>query len=122
MTNESRAVAVAAAWVAVLLSAPPTLRATEPASADFETSAADGDGSGRIEDVVVTARRRAENVQDVPIPITTIGGNSLEESGQYRLEDLNERLPSLNAQFANPRQTSVAVRGLGNNPANDGLE
>src|SRR5882757_8012740 len=122
MLKESRAVAVATAWGAVLLSAPLASRASEPASADLETSAADGDGSGRLEDVVVTARRRAENAQDVPIPITAITGNSLEESGQYRLEDLNERLPSLNAQFANPRQTSIAVRGLGNNPANDGLE
>ena len=103
MLNESRAVAVATAWVAALVSAPPTLQAAEPAkadfeaNADFETSAADGDGGGRLEDVVVAARRRAENVQDVPIPITAISGNSLEESGQYRLEDLNERLPSLNA-------------------------
>ncbi len=75
-----------------------------------------------IEEVVVTARRRSENAQDVPIPITAVSGDVLERSGQYRLEDLNQRLPSLNAQFANPRQTSIAVRGLGNNPANDGLE
>jgi iron complex outermembrane recepter protein len=38
------------------------------------------------------------------------------------LEDLNQRMPSLNVEFGNPRQTSLAVRGLGNNPANDGLE
>src|SRR6202011_664152 len=122
MLNEIRVVAVATTWVAVLLSAHLTSRAAEPANASSGTDAVDSDGHGRLEDVVVTARRRAENAQDVPIPITAITGNSLEESGQYRLEDLNERLPSLNAQFANPRQTSIAVRGLGNNPANDGLE
>ena len=64
MSNVSRAVAVATAWVPVLLSAPLPLRATEPANADVETSAADLDGGGRLEDVVVTARRRAENIQD----------------------------------------------------------
>jgi iron complex outermembrane recepter protein len=122
MLMNSRVVAVATTWVAVLISAPLTSRAIEPANADPDTDAVDSDGHGRLEDVVVTARRRAENAQDVPIPITALTGNSLEESGQYRLEDLNERLPSLNAQFANPRQTSIAVRGLGNNPANDGLE
>jgi outer membrane receptor protein involved in Fe transport len=122
MLMSSRVVAVATTWVAVLLSAPFTSRAAEPANADPDTDAVDSDGHGRLEDVVVTARRRAENAQDVPIPITALSGNSLEESGRYRLEDLNERLPSLNAQFANPRQTSIAVRGLGNNPANDGLE
>jgi iron complex outermembrane receptor protein len=122
MLKRSRVVAVATTGVAVVLSAPVTLRATEPADAVSNTDAVDSDGHGRLEDVVVTARRRAENAQEVPIPITAITGKSLEESGQYRLEDLNERLPSLNAQFANPRQTSIAVRGLGNNPANDGLE
>jgi iron complex outermembrane recepter protein len=122
MLTKSRVVAAATTWVAVLLSASIASRAAEPANADRDTDAVDSDGRGRLEDVVVTARRRAENAQDVPIPITAITGNSLEESGQYRLEDLNERLPSLNAQFANPRQTSIAVRGLGNNPANDGLE
>lgn len=76
----------------------------------------------RIENVTVTARRREEDVQEVPIPIATLGGDVLESSGQFRLEDLNRRLPSLNVQFSNPRQSSIAVRGLGNNPANDALE
>ncbi len=70
----------------------------------------------------MTARRRAENAQDVPIPITALSGSALDQSGIYRLEDLNDRMPSLNVQLANPRQISIAVRGLGNNPANDGLE
>jgi outer membrane receptor protein involved in Fe transport len=118
MLNKSHVVAVAATWIALLLSAPLASRATQTADAD----ANDSEGRGGLDEVVVTARRRAEKVQDVPIPITALSGSSLEESGQYRLEDLNERLPSLNAQFANPRQTSIAVRGLGNNPANDGLE
>ena len=76
----------------------------------------------RIENVTVTARRREEDVQQVPIPIATLGGDVLEASGQFRLEDLNRRLPSMNVQFSNPRQSSIAVRGLGNNPANDALE
>ena len=43
-------------------------------------------------------------------------------AGQFRLEDLNQRLPSTNVLITNPRQMSFAVRGLGNNPANDALE
>jgi iron complex outermembrane receptor protein len=122
MLKKTRAVAAATAWIAVLLLAPVASRAAEATSADAAAAdAADVNGGG-IEEVVVTARRRAENVQDVPIPITAISGSTLEQAGLYRLEDFNQRLPSLNAQFANPRQTSIAVRGLGNNPANDGLE
>ena len=75
-----------------------------------------------LQEIIVTSRRRAENAQDVPIPLTALTGSSLEEIGVVRLEELNRLMPSLNVQFANPRQTSLAVRGLGNNPANDGLE
>ena len=83
---------------------------------------AGGRDESRIENVTVTARRRDEDVQEVPIPIATLSGDVLESSGQFRLEDLNRRLPSMNVQFSNPRQSSIAVRGLGNNPANDALE
>jgi iron complex outermembrane receptor protein len=127
MMKSPLVVAAAMTWVVVLISPPQSLHAADLASAVVadasvaDTGDLDGHGGG-LEEVVVSARRRVENVQDVPIPITAITGRSLEENGQYRLEDLNERLPSLNAQFANPRQTSIAVRGLGNNPANDGLE
>ncbi len=72
--------------------------------------------------VTVTARRREEDAQDVPIPISAIDGKSLESVGQFRLEDLNQRLPSTNVLISNPRQMSFAVRGLGNNVANDALE
>jgi iron complex outermembrane recepter protein len=78
--------------------------------------------STRLDEVIVSARRRDENAQYVPVPIAAISGTALEQSGQYRLEDLNALFPSTNVEFANPRQTSIAVRGLGNNPANDALE
>jgi iron complex outermembrane receptor protein len=92
-----------------------------PASDDTPEVATDGDSS-HIESVTVSARRVTENVQAVPIPIAVVSGTSMENAGQFRLEELNQRLPSTNVQFGNPRQTSIAVRGLGNNPANDALE
>jgi iron complex outermembrane recepter protein len=75
-----------------------------------------------IATVTVTARRREEDAQDVPIPITALDGKSLEQYGQFKLEDLNQRLASTNVLITNPRQMSFAVRGLGNNVANDALE
>lgn len=80
------------------------------------------DESGTLGQVTVTARRRSENAQDVPIPIAVTSGADLDAAGRFRLENLNEALPSTNIEYANPRQTSIAVRGLGNNPANDALE
>ena len=78
--------------------------------------------ASEVETITVTARRREEDSQDVPIPIATVSGEALDKAGQFRFEDLNQHFPSTNIQFANPRQTSIAVRGLGNNPANDALE
>lgn len=112
-----------AALVAVLLwPAAPAAWASDAATTSDAADAAAADSAGTLGEVVVSARRRVENAQEVPIPITALSGQTLDETGLYRLEDLNERLPSLNVQFGNPRQTSIAVRGLGNNPANDGLE
>ena len=104
--DASASVAATADEAAILLAS------AEPGSREY---------SG-IESVTVTARRREESAQDVPIPIATLSGASLESAGDFRLEDLNRSLPSTNVLFGNPRQTSVAVRGLGNNPANDALE
>jgi len=124
MFRTTGVVAMLAAWTAVLACPAPPSRAAESADAAASDSATTdaSDGHAGLDEVVVTARRRSENVQDVPIPITALGGDALDQSGTYRLEDLNDRMPSLNVQFANPRQSSIAVRGLGNNPANDGLE
>ncbi|MDG9928323.1 MULTISPECIES: TonB-dependent receptor [unclassified Pseudomonas] len=72
--------------------------------------------------VTVTARRREENVQDVPTPITTLSGATLEQQKVYKVQDLQQVLPSVNVAYIHARQSSVAVRGIGNNPASDGLE
>lgn len=85
-------------------------------------SPAVGNSSGEVDEIVVTARRRDEKAQDVPIPITVISGEDLSNKGTVRIEDIGRLLPSTNITYSNPRQNSIAVRGLGNNPANEGLE
>ncbi|BCD85419.1 TonB-dependent receptor [Pseudomonas solani] len=75
-----------------------------------------------LQKVTVTARRREEDVQDVPTPITTLSGATLETQRVYKVQDLQQVLPSVNVAFIHARQSSVAVRGIGNNPASDGLE
>ncbi len=96
--------------------------AAAPEGASIRVADASADHSAALGTITVTARRREENAQDVPIPIAAIGGDTLEKAGQFRLEDLNQQLPSTNVFVQNPRQSSFAVRGLGNNPANDALE
>ncbi|MGH6910214.1 MAG: TonB-dependent receptor, partial [Phenylobacterium sp.] len=84
-------------------------------------AAADG---GELESVIVTARRRSEEAQDVPIALTVMGGDTLEAKGAYNIAQLVQLAPSLYLGSFNPRNTTINIRGLGNNLglANDGLE
>lgn len=77
----------------------------------------------QIEELVVTARRRAENIQDVPISIQAISGATLEKKGTIDLQSLIDQTPGLNATGGNPRNFSVTIRGIGFAPtAADGLD
>ena len=78
--------------------------------------------SGQLETVTVTARRRTESAQEVPTPMSVIGGQALESQRVYRIQDLQQLVPSVNVAYMHARQSSVSIRGLGNNPASDGLE
>lgn len=110
--------------LAVFLALPGTLLAAEAvdkpvADEQTETSA---DAAPKLKKVVVTARRREEAAQDVPTPITTLSGANLETQKVYRIQDLQQALPSVNVAYVHARVSSLAVRGIGNNPASDGLE
>ena len=75
-----------------------------------------------LEKVVVNSRKRSELNQDVPLSISTVSGSTLERDGDYSIQDVAEKVPSLQVSPSNPRQTSISIRGLGKNSANDGLE
>ncbi len=81
-----------------------------------------GDSASELETVTVTARRREENAQDVPAPISSVSGSQLEFAHIDKVQDLQQALPNVNVAFIHARQSSIAVRGIGNNPANEGLE
>ena len=75
--------------------------------------------------VLVTARYRPEDVQDVPIAITTLSGAQLQALGGTRsLSNLVGQLPALNLQGFSGRNQTITIRGLGTNAGgtNDGLE
>lgn len=72
--------------------------------------------------VTVNARRREETSQSVPTPISVLGSETLETQRIYRVQDLQQLVPSTNVAYVHARQSSISIRGLGNNPASDGLE
>ena len=81
-----------------------------------------GNGPQQLEEIVVTARRKEERVQDVPASIAVLDGESLGKANLTLATDLQERVPGLIVSVPNPRLTSFTIRGLGSSSANDGIE
>jgi iron complex outermembrane receptor protein len=72
--------------------------------------------------ITVTARHQVERAQDVPVALSVVSGANLEKTGGYTLADLQQRTPSLTAYNGNPRNSSLAIRGIGVSSASDGLD
>ena len=76
------------------------------------------------EDVVVTARRLEETVQEVPIPVSVVSGTLAADTGAFNVNRLKELVPTVQFYSTNPRNSSINIRGLGApfGLTNDGLE
>ena len=107
------------AIVRVMLFAGGLLAGTLPAHADETTMEGDGDS---LDQVVVTARNRSERAQDVPIPISVLGGEQLDRERVFIVADLTQRAPGLTATTPNARRTGVSIRGIGKTSGNDNME
>ncbi|PCG15627.1 MULTISPECIES: TonB-dependent receptor [Sphingomonas] len=75
-------------------------------------------------DIVVTARRRTESVQTVPLAVSVIGGTALSDTGAYNVSRLTQIQPTLQFYSTNPRNSAANIRGLGApfGLTNDGIE
>jgi len=75
-------------------------------------------------EIVVTARRRAENVQDVPVAISVVSAATLDAQGAYNINRLTQLQPTLQFYSTNPRNTFINIRGIGApfGLTNDGFE
>jgi iron complex outermembrane receptor protein len=114
-------IVLAAWWVCATACGGASLAARAGSPSNPPTGA-DTPTASELEAVRVTARRREENAQDVPAPISSVSGRQLEMRRLDKVQELQQVLPNLNAPFLHARNTSLAVRGIGNNPANEGLE
>jgi len=81
-------------------------------------------GYASVGDIVVTARRRDERAQDVPIALTVINEELLNRTGAYNVGQVTQLAPSVQLLSPNARNTAITIRGLGASYglANDGLE
>jgi iron complex outermembrane receptor protein len=75
-----------------------------------------------LDTVVVTSRNREEIAQKVPLPVSVVGGKALDRDNVVSVNDLVKKVPNLGVFGSNPRQTSISLRGIGKNAANDTME
>jgi iron complex outermembrane recepter protein len=85
------------------------------------TTAADGGKPGEVSEVVVTAQRRSERIQDVPITVAAISADTMKAAGVESVKDLSTVVPGLQigdaVGFATPH-----LRGVGSTTLAPGVE
>lgn len=75
-----------------------------------------------LEEIVVTAQKRAESSQDVPISIQAIGADTLEKLGATEVTDLAQSAPSLSIGGVPGSQRAMGLRGVVDYSRNIGID
>jgi outer membrane receptor protein involved in Fe transport len=71
-----------------------------------------GQSQATVEEIVVTARKKAEGLQDVPVSVSAITEQTLEEKGVNVFEDYLLQLPGVTAGGSGPGNNTIYIRGL----------
>ena len=95
--------------------------ATPAPAAPAQPTAADE--AGGLQDIIVTARRREETAQNVPVSVTAFSRDDLERRNLTSLEDIAATAPQLTIARAQTGSGSqITLRGIGSNPGSIGIE
>ena len=105
---QRRRVAVAVATALAGAALPPALVRAETAAA---ADAATGGGGLVLQEVVVTARKRVENLQDVPLSVDVFTQKDMEHLGITNLEDYVQKAPNMSFISTGPGTQIVVIRG-----------
>jgi len=92
----------------------------EPETAEAEVVEPNKPTGPQLDEIIVTAQKRAENIQDVPISISAIGGDDIREKGITDMHNLATQTPNIDITPGSAGQI-IRIRGLGS-LANDGFE
>jgi iron complex outermembrane receptor protein len=105
-----------ATCVAALLAATPSLAQTSDAAAPTPAPATADQATQNngVADIVVTATRRSERLQDVPVSVTALTSDVLERQNVRDLTDLTKLVPGLTINYGSqPGNFSINMRGIG---------
>ena len=96
----------------------PTLLSTLTAFASLATFA-----QPMLEEVVVTATKRAESLQDIPVSVNALSSDTIQEAGITDLNDVAAQVPSLQVRSnLSPFATAISIRGFGTAQNDQSLE
>lgn len=73
---------------------------------------------GGVAEIVVTATRRSENLQDVPVAVQALDSKALDQRGVAKFSDYLQQLPNVTAGGGGPGQRTIYIRGLASTTPN----
>jgi len=80
-------------------------------AATLSAAAADS-GSNMLEEIIVTAQKRSELAQDIPMSLYAMTGEALETEGITSIQDLNDVMAGVFIASINPGQMNLTIRGI----------
>jgi len=90
-----------------------------PAYAQEKTG---GESMEMLDEVIVTARKREESLQDSPVAISAFSAETLRESGVSTMRDLSSAVPGLSFTEMGSKATSIFIRGIGQKESSAALD
>jgi len=103
--------AASGAILAALSNADSALAQTDAASAS-EQETADMQPVDQLEEIVVTAQKREQRLQDIPMAVTALSGDMLHDNDIATLEDIGNRTPGMEFSAFTLGQPEIAIRGI----------
>ncbi len=94
-------------------------------TAVYATAEVDPNGPNplALEEVIVTANRRQQSIQEVPMSVTAFTGQFFKDSGVTNLAGLEQYTPSLKiTEGTDSNSTSIRIRGIGSVGTNVGID
>ena len=135
LTIRTRAVLLGSAAALLAVASPAAAQEATPAPAPDESSAepepgqanaqtTDESATGSDTEIVVTARRREETLQDVPIAVTAYSGEQLNRQGALDITDIGDTTPNVTLETSRGTNTTLTafIRGVGQQDPVAGFE
>jgi iron complex outermembrane receptor protein len=90
----------------------PPISLDGPQSNNSAASGSSNSERAGIAEIVVTAQKRDQRLQDVPVPVTVVNAQALVDSNQLRVQDYYTQVPGLSASLNNSGAANLAIRGI----------